>query len=109
MPKIIKTLDEYVATVRIKDTLFIVFDTQFNISITNDRDKNMLENLSQNPLSDEEAREEFIQFMQENFPNIELVEVMESFWGSYLGCVGIHTILQHLQNINFFHIKILCI
>lgn len=90
MPKILKTLDEYVVEDRKKETYFIVFNTAYNDIYTFKKEPKLdnLEDIFTGFLDekfvDYKARDEFINFMKENFPNIKLVEVFDFVDSGYI-------------------------
>lgn len=90
MPKILKTLDEYVVEDRKRETYFIVFNTAYNdIYAFNKEPK--LDNLEDiftgfldKKFVDYKVRDEFMNFMKENFPNTKLVEVFDFVAAGYM-------------------------
>lgn len=77
MPQKLKTLDQYVVKKRKRDTFFMVF-----YKVYNDKPKsNNLGDLCIDSLDkifvDDEAREEFLNFMKETFPDTKLTEVLD--------------------------------
>jgi hypothetical protein len=74
MAEILKTLDEYTVTDRKKDTFFMIFNKAFNSSnLLNDDTLNYFDKSN----IDEKSRDEFIEFMKENFPNTKLTKVFD--------------------------------
>lgn len=86
MPQILKTLAEYVVETRKRDTFFMVFNTvyndihAFNKELENDK---FISHLDKDNV-DNKARDEFLQFMQKEFPNTKLIEVFDLVDSSYL-------------------------
>lgn len=84
MPKLLYTIEEYIAVHRKKETLWIVFNTRYN-------EIHALKQLPDDDFSwndekctDNNARQSFIAYMEENFPQVELVEVFDMVSLSYL-------------------------
>jgi len=95
MPQIIPTIEEYVATIRKENTIFMVFNISYNdkhaFKKKFDSLDSILHYLDANN-TDYEAQKEFLDFMRENFPETKLQEVFDlvsptylqwSFLGSY--------------------------
>ena len=86
MPQILKTLAEYVVETRKRDTFFMVFNTVYNdIHAFNKEPENdeFISYLDKDNV-DNKAREKFLQFMQKEFPNTQLIEVFDLVDSSYL-------------------------
>ena len=89
MPQILKTLAEYVVETRKKDTFYMVFNTaynyihSFNKEPETDSNKIFTDYLNKKYI-DNTAREDFLHFMQKNFPNTKLIEVFDLVDSSYL-------------------------
>lgn len=88
-------IDQYVATLRKKDTIWMVFNRVYNErhalkqEIDNERYLNKEE-------TDYEARKEFLDFMNKNYPNTKLIEVGDLVSAGhivypYLGSLAIDT------------------
>lgn len=86
MPKILKTLAQYVVETRKRDTFYMVFNTVYNDIFVFNREPESDEFMSyiDKDKVDNIAREEFIKFMQKNFPNTKLIEVFDLVDSSYL-------------------------
>ena len=86
MPQILKTLAEYVVETRKRNTFFMVFNKVYNdIHAFNKKPENdeFISYLDKDNV-DNKAREEFLQFMKNNFPNTKLTEVFDLVDSSYL-------------------------
>lgn len=89
MPQILKTLAEYVVETRKKDTFYMVFNTaynyihSFNKEPETDSNEIFTDYLNKKYI-DNTAREDFLHFMQKNFPNTKLIEVFDLVDSSYL-------------------------
>ena len=90
MPKILKTLAEYVVETRKRDTFYMVFNTVYNdIHAFNkepeiDSLKEIFTGYLNKKFTDNKARDEFLQFMQKEFQNTKLIEVFDLVDSSYL-------------------------
>jgi hypothetical protein len=90
MPKILKTLAEYVVETKKRDTFFMVFNTVYNdIHAFNkepeiDSLKEIFTGYLNKKFTDNKARDEFLQFMQKEFQNTKLIEVFDLVDSSYL-------------------------
>ena len=90
MPKILKTLAEYVVETKKRDTFFMVFNTvyndihAFNKETEIDSLKEIFTGYLNKKFTDNKARDEFLQFMQKEFPNTKLIEVFDLVDSSYL-------------------------
>ena len=86
MPQILKTIEEYVVNDRKRDTYFMVFNTVYNdIHAFNKEPENgIFTDYLNKKYIDNTAREEFLHFMQKNFPNTKLIEVFDLVDSSYL-------------------------
>lgn len=98
MPQILYTIEEYIATKRQKTSIWIVFNTLYNDvhafkkKIEDDYSAMYLQESN----TDQEARQEFLDFMEKHFPNTQLVEVFdlvckEWLQYPYLGSIAIDT------------------
>ena len=81
MPRLLKTLTAYVATIRKRETYFMVFNTVYNDIYAFGNEQNSAENgifgyLNKKYVNNI-ARDEFINFMKDNFPNVKLEEVFD--------------------------------
>lgn len=90
MPQILKTIEEYVVNDRKRDTFFMVFNTVYNDihAFKKEPEINSLEGIFTSYLNkeftDNKARNEFLQFMQKEFPNTKLIEVFDLVDSSYM-------------------------
>ena len=90
MPQILKTLEEYVVETRKRDTFFMVFNTVYNDihAFNKEPEINSLDGIFTGYLNkeftDNKVRDEFLQFMQKNFPNTKLIEVFDLVNSSYM-------------------------
>ena len=89
MPQILKTLAEYVVETRKKDTFYMVFNTAYNYVHSFNKEPEINSNeiftdYLNKKYIDNTAREEFLHFMQKNFPNTKLIEVFDLVDSSYL-------------------------
>lgn len=90
------TIDEYIADHRKKDTIWMVFNTRYNEIHLFDQYPTNEDDLRPyvKELTDEVARQEFLDFMQMNFPLTKLVNVFDlvsKTWieWPYLGSIAI--------------------
>ena len=86
MPKILKTLAEYVVETKKRDTFFMVFNTVYNdIHAFNKEPENgIFTGYLNKEFTDNKARDEFLEFMHKEFPNTKLIEVLDSVSSGYL-------------------------
>uniref|UniRef100_UPI0040489F34 hypothetical protein n=1 Tax=Aliarcobacter sp. TaxID=2321116 RepID=UPI0040489F34 len=90
MPQILKTIEEYVVETRKRDTFFMVFNTVYNDihAFNKEPEINSLDGIFTGYLNkeftDNKARDEFLEFMQKEFPNTKLIEVFDSVSSGYL-------------------------
>ena len=86
MPQILKTIEDYVVNDRKKDTYFMVFNTVYNdIHAFNKEPENGIFTVYLNKeFTDNKTRNEFLEFMQKDFPNTKLIEVFDLVDSSYL-------------------------
>lgn len=87
MPQIIPTIEEYVATVRKEDTIFMVFNTVYNDIHAFKKKLDSLDSILHyldEKNTDYEAQKEFLDFMNENFPDTKLQEVFDLVSSTYL-------------------------
>ncbi len=95
MPRILPTLEEY-TTKRQETTLCMVFHTKYNdIRAFKKQEDEIWDVLTKKEFIDHQAREEFKSFMQQHYPDIELVEVFDNMPLSlllypYLGSIAIN-------------------
>jgi len=72
MPIAMKTICQYIAEDRKKDTIYMVFNSAYNKAILKIED---VENPVDETKTDEKTREEFLEFMKTNLPNVKLVPI----------------------------------
>lgn len=88
MPRALYTIEEYVAKERKRDTYWLVFNTVYNDihafkkkpTISEDGTTNYLKK----EFTDYRAREEFLEFMKNNFPKTKILDVFDLVSSSYL-------------------------
>jgi len=91
MPIAMKTICQYIAEDRKKDTIYMVFNSAYNKAILKIED---VENPVDETKTDEKTREEFLEFMKTNLPNVKLVPVgdyvpLSLLQWPYLGTIAI--------------------
>jgi hypothetical protein len=98
MPQILYTIDEYIATKRQKTTIWIVFNTVYNDvhAFKKEIEGDYFGTYLQEKNTDQVARQEFLDFMNKNFPDTKLIEVFDLVGKSwlqwpYLGSIAIDT------------------
>ena len=86
MPRLIKTLAEYAVERRKEETRFMVFNTVYNDLYAFKNEPNSEENAEYGIFGylnekcvNNIARDEFINFMKDNFPNTKLEDVFLTF------------------------------
>ncbi len=89
MPQLLKTIEEYIATDRKEATLFVNFSKPYNqaslgIPFDNNVDEYSGFDWLDKKHVNEQKRQEFLEYMKINFPNIKLVEVFDNVPMSYL-------------------------
>lgn len=86
MAQALYTIDEYIATVRKKPTIWIVFNTIYNnVHAFKKRDEEELfEKYLKEEFTDKVAQKEFLDFMKTNFPDTEILQVFDLVSDSYL-------------------------
>ena len=86
MPQILKTIEDYVVNDRKRDTYFMVFNTVYNdIHAFNKEPENgIFTGYLNKEFTDNKTRNEFLEFMQKEFPNTKLIEVLDSVSSGYL-------------------------
>jgi len=94
MPKALMTICEYITNVRKKDTIYIVFNSVYNKVLTKKMKINDLFELIDEKNVDYETRNEFLEFMKKNLPDVKLIEVGDYLPTSllvfpYLGTIAI--------------------
>lgn len=98
MPRILYTIDEYIAKKRQKTTIWIVFNTVYNDvhAFNKEIEGDYFGIYLNEEYTDQEARQEFLDFMTKHFPDTKLVEVFDLVGKSwlqwpYLGSIAIDT------------------
>ena len=91
MPIAMKTICEYIAKDRKKDTIYMVFNSAYNKAILKIED---VENPVDETKTDEKTKEEFLEFMKTNLPDVKLVPVgdyvpLSLLQWPYLGTIAI--------------------
>ena len=91
MPIAMKTICQYIVEGRKKDTIYMVFNSAYNKAILKIED---VENPVDETKTDEKTREEFLEFMKTNLPNVKLVPVgdyvpLSLLQWPYLGTIAI--------------------
>ena len=91
MPIAMKTICQYIVEDRKKDTIYMVFNSAYNKAMLKIED---VENPVDETKTDEKTREEFLEFMQTNLPNVKLIPVGDYVSSSllqwpYLGTLAI--------------------
>lgn len=90
MPQILRTIEEYIATVRKKDTIFISFNKPYACARLriplekDDQDEDGFESFLNKEKTNWEKREEFIQWMKETYPHIHFEDVFDNVPMVYL-------------------------
>lgn len=88
MPIALYTIEEYVVKERKRDTFWLVFNTVYNDIHAFKKEPTMNENGTSNYLkkefTDYKAREEFLEFMRNNFPKTKILDVFDLVSTSYL-------------------------
>jgi hypothetical protein len=86
MPQILKTIEEYVVETRKRDTFFMVFNTVYNDihAFTKEPENGIFTGYLNKEFTDNKARDEFLEFMQKEFPNTKLIEVFDLVDSSYM-------------------------
>lgn len=83
MPRIVKTIEEYIINDRKKDTILITFNEPFNkaqLGILSDEeeDESGFRGFMDKEKTNWEKREEFIQWMKATYPHIHMEDVFDS-------------------------------
>lgn len=99
MPQLLYTIDEYIATKRKKPTIWIVFNSLYNDVHAFKKkltDEESLRGYLDEKYTDTQAREEFLDFMKTNFPDVALLKVFDLvslgyLVYPYLGSIAIDT------------------
>lgn len=86
MSEILKRVEEYIVETRKRDTYCLVFNTAYNDIFAFDIEPElkpsdglfaMYSVCLNEKFVDNQARDEFLQFMQKEFPNTKLIEVLD--------------------------------
>ena len=92
MPKMLKKIEDYIVEIRKKDMYWLVFNTAYNDMFAFDIEPEvkpsdgllaMYAVCLNEKFVDNQARNEFLQFMQTKFPNTKLIEVLDLIGYSY--------------------------
>ena len=92
MSEILKRVEEYIVETRKRDTYWLVFNTAYNDIFAFDIEPElkpsdglfaMYSVCLNEKFVDNQARDEFLQFMQKEFPNTKLIEVLDLIGASY--------------------------
>ena len=88
MPRLLKTLSQYAVERKKEETYFMVFNTVYNDEYAFGNEQNSAENgifgyLNKKYVNNI-ARDEFINFMKDNFPNVKLEEVFDMVSPGYM-------------------------
>lgn len=83
MPVILKSVDDYVVEIRKKDTFWFVFNKGYNNLYAYKLKSENFDFLNKED-TDYEARNDFLNYMKENFPNTKLVDVFDLVNSSYV-------------------------
>jgi len=82
MPQLLYTIEEYITEHRKKDSIWMVFNTRYNeihaLKMEPQKDESgLLARFYDEQFTDNQARQEFLDFMQVNFPETKLVKVFD--------------------------------
>ena len=88
MAQIIYTIDEYIVKERKRDTYWLVFNTVYNdvhaFKKKLQRNEDDTSSYLSEEFTDNEAREEFLNFMKSNFPQTKIIKVFDLVNAGYL-------------------------
>ena len=86
MPKLLYTIEEYIAEHRKKDSIWMVFNTRYNeiYALKKFPQDDIIDGFYDKKYTDYKARQKFLDFMQENLANISLIEVFDLVENTYL-------------------------
>lgn len=88
MAQIIYTIDEYIVKERKRDTYWLVFNTVYNdvhaFKKKLQRNEDDTSSYLSEKFTDNEAREEFLDFMKSNFPQTKIIKVFDLVNAEYL-------------------------
>ena len=83
MSRIIKTIEEYITNDRKRDTVFMTFNAPYakaRLKISLDDNESFLDKVHTN----QQKREEFIQWMKETYPHVHLEDVFDNVPMGYM-------------------------
>jgi len=88
MAKLLYTIEEYITKHRKKDSIWMVFNTRYNeihaLQMMPKVDESVWSLFYDKQFTDNQARQEFLDFMQENFPQTKLIEVFDLVGVDYI-------------------------
>ena len=91
MPRLLKTLSQYAVERKKDETHFMVFNTVYNDIYAFKKETSSEENIEEGIFGylnkkyvNHAARNQFLKFMKDNFPNVKLVEVFDMVSPGYL-------------------------
>jgi hypothetical protein len=88
MAQVIYTIDEYVVKERKRDTYWLVFNTVYNdihaFKKELERNEDDTSRYLREEFTDNEAREEFLEYMKSNFPQTKIIKVFDLVNAGYL-------------------------
>ncbi len=87
MPRLLKTIEQYITEDRQKDTIFITFNEPYakaRLGIPMEEDESGLMSFLDKEKTNWEKREDFIQWMKDNYPNIVIEDVFDNVPLGYL-------------------------
>lgn len=100
MAQLLYTIEEYIAEHRKKDSIWMVFNTRYNeihaLHIKPEENEFGICHFYDESFTDNEARQAFLDYMKEQFPQVSLVDVfdlvgIEWLQWPYLGSIAIDT------------------
>jgi len=88
MPKATYIIEEYIATIRKKNTIDMVFNRNYNdiLAFGVEMTDGVKDKFLKESETDWQARDEFLGYMQTNFPDTKLIEVGDNVPLTYLVC-----------------------
>ena len=99
MAQLLHTIEEYIATIRKKDTIFVGFNAEFAqvfLGIKTPNDENFMSWLDKDK-TNWEKREEFKQFMAKELPHVSYCDVFDYVPPSYLQWPFLGTIALDIE------------
>ena len=90
MPTTLKRVEEHIVETRKRVTYWLVFNTAYNYVHSFNKEpeidslKEIFTGYLNKEFTDNKARNEFLEFMQKNFPNTKLIEVFDLVDSSYM-------------------------